>query len=311
MDTIKSYEYLSCIDKCGSISQAATELYVSQPALSQFIIRLEDELGAEILIRKATPLKFTEFGQVLLNKLRKIYLIQKSLKKDIEDINYLEKGRIVIGTLNYYSVSILAPLLPKFLKKYPGIEIKIVDGSLPELEEMAEHGKTDLSLLMLPLKSKELNYEYLIGEDVLIAINKDHPLAKKLYKNWQDPSTFPEVDLNDLSKENFIILTKGKRLRDAFDEASSLIKTPVSIIAESNDINNSLILASSGIGIALCTSVYAKKYKSGLELAFLSPKQKLSINPIVCAYNSSYELSKSSRLLLNMLKDFCQDISDF
>lgn len=310
MDHEKAYEYLKKIHDKKSVTLAASSLFVSQPSLSQYVIRLENELGAKILIREANPIKFTEFGEFLLNRLQNINLIHKSIIKGAEEINNLDRGKVVVGALNFHSIMLLSKIIPMFSKKYPNIEINIVEGTLLELEDLAGLGNTDFSILMLPLKSKDLTYDFLMEEKVLIAASDKSDLALR-YKGSKKPcEKFIKIDINELQNEKFIILTPEKRLRTAFEETARILNKTPQVLTETNDITNAVILAASGLGITFCPSLFSIESAQNFPLTFFSPIQKLSIRPIVAAYNKAYPLSKSARCFLDMIKDFCQQITN-
>lgn len=304
MDTIKTYSYIKAILENGSFSDAADSLFISQPSLSQYISRIEKEINAEILVRKSAPIKLTEEGKIFYSSLKQINLINDKTYETIQDIKNLEQGTVTIGALGYHSIGIISKVLETFHLDYPGIKVNIMDGSILELEKFARDGNVDFSLLIKPNYNENLNYFDLGEEDIFLAINKDHRLVKDKNITFPQGKLYPYIDLNELSGENFITLSIEKRLRRSYEEAINIMdKMPVSI-TETNDVINSLILASAGIGVAFCPDALSEIFKNSLNLVYLKPIQVIKKRKIIAGFNSSFPLSKSAEKFLNCLIEF-------
>lgn len=304
MDTIKIYSYIKAILDKGSFSGAADSLFISQPSLSQFISRVEKELNAEILIRKSTPVKLTEEGEIFYSSLKQINIINDKTYESIQDIKNLEQGSITIGALGYHSIGIISKVLEKFHIDYPGVKVNIMDGSILELEKFARDGKVDFSLLIKPNYNENLNYFDLGEENIFVAINKDHKLVKEKNITFPQGKLYPYVDLNDLTDENFIVLPIEKRLRRSYEEAINIMDNTPKYIIETNDVINSLILASAGIGVAFCPDVLSEIYKNSLNLVYLKPIQAIKKRKIIAGFNSTFPLGKSAEKFLSYLMEF-------
>lgn len=304
MDTIKTYSYIKAILEKGSFSDAANSLFISQPSLSQFISRVEKELNAEILVRKSAPVKLTEEGKIFYSSLKQINIINDKTYESIQDIKNLERGSITIGALGYHSIGIISKVLENFHIDYPGVKVNIMDGSILELEKFARDCKVDFSLLIKPNYNENLNYFDLGEENILVAINKDHKLVKEKNITFPQGKLYPYVDLNDLTDENFIVLPIEKRLRRSYEEAINIMDNTPKYIIETNDVINSLILASAGIGIAFCPDVLSEIFKNSLNLVYLKPVQVIKKRKIIAGFNSAFPLSKSAEKFLSYLMEF-------
>lgn len=304
MDTIKTYSYIKAILEKGSFSDAANSLFISQPSLSQFISRIEKELNAEILVRKSAPIKLTEEGEIFYSSLKQINIINDKTYESIQDIKNLERGSITIGALGYHSIGIISKVLERFHIDYPGVKVNIMDGSILELEKFARDGKVDFSLLIKPNYNENLNYFDLGEENILVAINKDHKLVKEKNITFPQGKLYPYVDLNDLTDENFIVLPIEKRLRRSYEEAINIMDNTPKYITETNDVINSLILASAGIGVTFCPDVLSEIFKNSLNLVYLKPVQVIKKRKIIAGFNSAFPLSKSAEKFLSYLMEF-------
>ena len=96
MDT-KQIQYILKVAECQNITRAAEQLFVSQPALSHFISKAEEELGAKIFNRGTTPLTLTQAGERYVKTAKMILSLQESLKQEIENLKDCRSGEITLG----------------------------------------------------------------------------------------------------------------------------------------------------------------------------------------------------------------------
>ena len=120
----KQLQYILKVAECQNITRAAEQLYVSQPALSSFISKVEEELGAKIFNRSTTPLTLTQAGECYVKTAKKILALQENLKEEVENINCCREGVIRIGLSDMRATSLLPFVLPEFQRLYPNIRIQ-------------------------------------------------------------------------------------------------------------------------------------------------------------------------------------------
>lgn len=304
MDDEKAFNYINTILKKGSISSAAQTLFISQPSLSQFISRLENAIGAKILDRTSKPVKLTQTGEIYYQSLTEIVNIKDKTLDVINELNDLNYGEVVVGALSYISQSVLAEVIMTYNKIYPNIKVNLINGSLLELEEYAASGIVDFSVLMFPYENPKLDFILLGDEPIVIASACNSTLAKRMNVSCSNGSLYPLIDLNELKNEQFIILTPEKRLRRSYEEVMEIIQTtPISYI-ETNDVVNSLILASCNEGVTLVPLSLAKQFANVLPIVFFTPVQRISKRRMIAAYNKTSIRSSASIEFLKYLKDY-------
>lgn len=122
-----SGEYVRAIAEHGNFSNAARALFISQPYLSKFIKKLEDDLGVELINRNETPITLTYAGERYLTYIDEIEKTYLSMKYEIEAITNMKKGRLKIGINPILGSHTLYNLLPQYMSTYPGIEIDLIE----------------------------------------------------------------------------------------------------------------------------------------------------------------------------------------
>ena len=172
------YRYLDTLITAGSFSKAARVLQISQPSISQFVHRLETEVGTELVDRTAKPLRLTYAGECFMRTEREIEQLRSMRSRLIADIDEGVRGHVTIGSSHYRSTFFLAEVLPIFRREYPGVTVSLAEGTTKELEDFAFDGVTDLSLVIAPLYRDELEYAELFRERYLLAMSPEARVAK-------------------------------------------------------------------------------------------------------------------------------------
>lgn len=142
----EKYHYIEKVASLRSISKAAQELYISQPALTRIISSVEKELGIMLFNRSVLPLQLTYAGERFLEEARRILDLDAALRKELQEISEAKRGHLSIGA-NYAANALWLPhILPVFRREYPGISISIFQQSSPLFEKELLKGNEFLKL---------------------------------------------------------------------------------------------------------------------------------------------------------------------
>ncbi|OQW53451.1 MAG: LysR family transcriptional regulator [Proteobacteria bacterium SG_bin7] len=131
----------------GSMTAAAEKLFLTQPAVSQQIRNLEEELGVELLVRGVRHVKPTLHGQLLYEYAKKIMHLTKQAEVAIQSMKSEVKGKLVIGTLNSIGMYLVSPLVGLFLKTNSQITLSLEYGSGAEILEAMKRGELDVAIM--------------------------------------------------------------------------------------------------------------------------------------------------------------------
>ena len=271
----RSLSYIQKILEEGSISQAAKRLFIAQPSLSQYIKRIENDLGVPIFERNTKPIKLTDAGQIYFQTEQKICRLRRQIKNQIDDLFALKTGHLSIGSSNYRSMYLLTSVLPVFKHRYPGIGISLEEGITEELEDRALNGITDFSIVLLPLSYPLLSYEELFTEEIVLALPQKHPLCKNVNAMRQSPP-YPSMDFSLLKDESFIIMKKGQKIRDSFFSLCHHAGFRPKIILQTDSMATAQALTAADVGITIIPNVLAshKRFETNAVLFFLKRSGK-------------------------------------
>ncbi len=141
--------------KCGSVTKAAAELSLSQPAVSQSIRQLENVLGMRLFVRSARGLTLTAEGKALYAYAEAGCSQFEAGEKNLLQMKNLEYGEITIGASDMTLRFFLLPYLERFHEKYPGVRFQITNGPTPAAMTLLKEGKIDFAVVSGPLPAQE------------------------------------------------------------------------------------------------------------------------------------------------------------
>lgn len=208
---LQQASYILKVYECGSISSAAKELYVSQPALSHAIQVVEKDIGARIFDRTTVPISLTYAGERYLEAAKQLMELNHNLSLQLEEIKKEESGRLVIGISTLRGAVFLPSILPEFHRRYPGVEIKLIETGSTQMEERLLNGKVDLAFLIsVQEKAHQIEYLRLCKERMVLYAGKETDLAKRI-------PPFSEISIDEAKNETFVLAKKGHGVRSMQD----------------------------------------------------------------------------------------------
>jgi len=142
----------------GSMTAAAEKLFLTQPAVSQQIRNLEEEINCELLVRGVRKVKPTLQGQLLYDYARKILQLNHQAEVALQAMSTELVGSIRLGTLNSLGLYLLSPIIGLFLKHNSKLNFKLNYGSTPSLIEELRNDEIDLAILPEPSQQSEIEF---------------------------------------------------------------------------------------------------------------------------------------------------------
>ena len=255
----EKYHYIEKVASLRSISKAAQELYISQPALTRIISSVEKELGIMLFNRSVLPLQLTYAGERFLEEARRILDLDAALQKELQEISEAKRGHLSIGA-NYAANALWLPhILPVFRREYPGISISIFQQSSPLFEKELLKGDIDLAFTTQSAPSKSLSYVYLSSALLLVFIPNTSPIlrGRDISHNSLDcPLT---VSPEELNHQDFVLLHPSDGLGHTISALLEENRIRPSHILYAPNIVACYRLAAAGMGITFATP-YSTRY---------------------------------------------------
>jgi DNA-binding transcriptional LysR family regulator len=290
------FEYVMAIAEEKSISKAAKKLYISQPSLSQYIMRLENNLGVKLFDRSASSMILTFAGEVYVETAKNILNLNTQMERELSDIAGSKKGRIAMGVPNQTGRHILPLVLPKFHKKFPGIEIVVEEDVTMKLEEMLLGGKIDIAILNLPIQNEKIVYETISIERMFLTAPKDHWICC----SQTDLKNDFKLDFNCLRDEKFVLLEQGQRMRFLADEIFHRANFKPNVLLEIKNLDTAYRIAAAGMGFTFVPENVIWLLNADCYNNFLIDDMTMTS---VVAYRSGEYITNATGEFINITKE--------
>src|SRR5262245_28580018 len=189
--------YFVAVAQAGGFSRAAERCFVSQPSLSQQIKKLEENLRHRLFERLGRRVVLTDAGRALLERATAILAAIDDTDRLIRDGNNSGGGQLSIGAIPTVAPFILPPVLERFLRSNPSVEVTVHEDLTANQVEAVAAAERDLALVALPILDDRLEAEALFTEPLYLALPRQHSLARRR-----------RVSLDDVRDEPFIVLNE-------------------------------------------------------------------------------------------------------
>ncbi|MCZ2100553.1 MAG: hydrogen peroxide-inducible genes activator [Chitinophagales bacterium] len=197
---VSQLKYLLALVSTRSFSEAAEQCFVSQPALSMAIRKLEEELNITLFDRKSNPIELTEKGEIIVSQAQKIIEDLAFLEKITAELQSLEpKGNISLSIIPTLAPYLIPLFMKKFAEDYPSIQLSIEEDSTKAILHKLKNSETDVAILVTPIDDKSLIYNPLFYEEFYLYTNEK--IDKK------------SIATDDIDYRNLWLLEEGHCMR--------------------------------------------------------------------------------------------------
>lgn len=287
---IKDLEYFKMVFIEKSFSQAALQMHVSQPTITQAIKRLEEEFESELFIRNHShqELQPTRAGRQLQVHVEQVLLELKLAKKELQQ---LELGKVRVGLPpiigNYY----LPQIFPALFRSELINKFETTEAGSADLRKQLIHGDLDIALLgsLSPVSDQVLKVDLFAQSRFKIIVSEKSPLAQ------QDTIKFA-----DLQNENFIVLDKGFVHQKALKQISQQVHMRPNIIYSTSDMHILKALVAEDLGIGFLTESAIATTDRIHSLSLEDEEQPIFY--MSTAYRQSKLLSADEQNILELLQ---------
>ncbi|MEO4052012.1 LysR family transcriptional regulator [Solibacillus sp. CAU 1738] len=284
------YRIFNVVCRNLSFSKAAEEMYMTQPAVSQAILKLEKELETHLFYRTPKGVTLTSEGKLLHEYVNSALGILDAGEEKILEFKHLTTGQLRIGVGDTISRYFLLPYLEAFHTKYPGIRLKVLNGTTSEITAFIKAGEADVGICNLPLVDDQLQVQPCKDvHDIFVCGEKYKNLARK------------PISLQMLMKMPLIFLEKKANSRNYVE--NYLKKQGFTITPEFELGSHDLVLefAKINLGIACVTKEFAKDYLEKGILYELPLQEAFPKRSIGICYLQSVPLSRATRKFIELV----------
>lgn len=292
---LRHLRYFVVVAHKRHFTQAAEELFIAQPALSQQIQALELELGVKLFERTSRQVRLTPAGEAFLIRAEHILGEVEQAEAEMQAFAGLVRGRITLGLLQSLGAFRLPALLARFHTQYPGIEMVLQEGVTEHLLEQIRAGQLDIALthsigdiFPLPISDSQMITEAITTEELVLIAAPHHRLAQ-----------IESIAASELKDEAFILFKPGSGLRQAAIHLSTTGGFTPRILYESGDVGTIRALVAEGLGISVLPQSVVDS--PGSEIAALKVAPPLPARTILLVWHKRIEHSPAASTFLNFL----------
>lgn len=289
-NNLNLYHIFYQVAKSKNISGAAKELYISQPAISKAISKLEQSLNTTLFIRNSRGVTLTDEGEMLYDQISKAFQHIVNGEEKLKQASELGVGHISIGVSTTLCKFVLLPYLKKFVKDNPHVKVTI--SCMPSIEaiEALENGMIDIGLVRYPQSKTSLCY------DSLMEIHDTFVATQNYLDNFSKRNSLTNEHL--IEDATFMMLDKDNVTRKYIDSALALSGIELTNVIEITNMDLLVDFAKIDLGISAVIREFVKdeledktlkeikilSKPQGREIGFAYDEARLKENPCIADF---------------------------
>ena len=294
---MKHIQYVLTVLREGSITAASKKLYVSQPALSQTIKQIEQDLGATIFDRSTDPISLTYAGHKYVDAAQQVLDIERNLRAQLAEMTTEIHGRIRVGISVQRGLQLLPLVIPEFTRRYPYVTVELVEHGSDTLERLTAEGQCDIALIATSEKPNKLQYVLIENEQVVLMAARSTELAHR----FEDGTP---IEITEAQHEKFVSMRPGHSVRLVQDALFEHHHISPSILLETSNMEAGKHVAARANAVMLIPHVYVM---NSLDLHY-----RVQCHPIL---NSDFERHfylcyRKGLYLPRYMEDFARIVCD-
>lgn len=294
MVNLELYRVFYTVARCGSLTKAAEELYISQPAVSQAIKQLENQLGTPLFNRLHKGMELSaQGGEIVFADVERALQLLSGVEDRLSELKQNATGTLRIGASETIFEYILSEKIVEYHKKYPQVKIELISDISPHIIEQLKADKCDIGFLNLPIEEDEgirLTQSIMLLNDVFVAGKGYEFLKGKELTVW-DLEKFPLL----LLEQHTIARTQVDRFAESHG-----VKLQPAIEVNSWDFMKRLV--SDGMGIGCLPREYAERRLASGELIELNVRPGMPSRSVGMALPKNANMPFSLRAFIDLFR---------
>lgn len=288
---INQLEVLVAVAKEKSFSRAAESLNRTQPAVSQAVRRLEQEIGERLFDRSSKDGTLTMAGELLLDYARQMLNLRESAHTAIREMRDLHQGRLSISA-NEHTVFYLLPLIAEYRKLYPYIKVEVQRGVASRIPKEVAAREAELGVVSFKPPDGSIKSISVATDELALFVSPSHPLAAK-----------SSVSIRELGVETFIAHNAPSPYRQMVIEAFEKHQTKLNIAVELPSLEAIKRLVEQGVGAALLPRLSTESEIRNKQLVAVPVKELRLERKLHIIYRKNSVLSHAAKAFLKLAKE--------
>lgn len=284
---ISEFQAFLAVSNCRSFSMAADQLFLTQPAISKRVAKLEEELGIKLFDRIGRQVMLTEAGNILLPRVQNLLNDLADLKRLASNLDGTVTGILVMGTSHHIGLHRLPAPLKAFTSRYPEVQLDIRFMDSEAACRAVETGELEIAVVTLPTRGTgKLHLRKIWNDPLVFVVAADHPL-----------SGATDLSLKELTAYPAVLPGKTTYTRSILDAAITEHNLDITINMSTNYLETLKMLVSTNQGWSLLPETMLDDKLVALQLP-IQIKRELGV-----VVHASRTLSNAASALVGILED--------
>ena len=288
---INQLEVLVTVARERSFSRAAEVLNRTQPAVSQAVRRLEEEVGEKLFDRSSKDGTLTFAGEVLLDYARQMLNLRYSAQTALVEMRNLHHGKVSISA-NEHTVFYLLPVIEEFRKLHPMIKIEVQRGVASRIPKQITGREVELGVISFTPTDDSLRSVSVMNDELILIVSPTHEFASR-----------GSVSIKDLGDVTFVAHNAPSPYRQKVIESFEKNKTRLNISIELPSLEAIKRLVERGVGVALVPKLTAQAEIAAGQLCSLTVREMKLERKLNIIYRRNSELSHAAKEFLKVARD--------
>ena len=191
-----------------NFTKAATELYISQPAVSKHIQELEENYKTKLFERNGSKIALTPAGEILLKHTKNIFEIYREIDFEMSSFSKERQGLLRLGASTTISQYIISPVLARFHQKQKDIKVNLLNGNTEQIENALINKEIEIGIVEGQSKNQSIKYIPFLKDELVLVCNTKNPFVKQ-----------NEISLDDLKNMKFVTRERGSGTLEVIEYA--------------------------------------------------------------------------------------------
>ena len=287
---INQLEVLITVANERGFSRAAEKLFRTQPAISQAIRRLEEEVGEPLFDRSSKDGTLTASGQILLKYAQQIINLRRDAKLAVKELKDLQRGKVTLGA-NEYTVMYLLPVISVYRVRHPHIKIEVKRDLASRIPSEVLKRDVEIGIVSFRPNDPALQTVPVATDELALIVAPNHPLAGKKV-----------VSVRELGVESFIAHNVRSPYRERVVQTFEKHRTPLNISMELPTLEAIKRFVEQGMGVALVPRLAARAEIERGQVVAITVREMRLERKLYLIYRKGAKLSHAARAFLNVAR---------
>jgi DNA-binding transcriptional LysR family regulator len=292
MDILQLEHFVAVVEE-GSLSRAAAKVFRTQPAISQSIKKLEEEVGTPLFARDMHYIALTDAGKLLVEYANRMLRLRDETVHALDELRSLGVGSLSIGAPESAALYLLPGPLHRFLQKHPGIKVGIYRRRMDEITRLVRDREMDVGFVLSEPVFKEVHSVPIYQDEMVLIASPEHSMIGRR-----------NLRVEDLGDEHFVLHNLCTPTANQIAELFERNRTRLNIVAELWGYESIKTFVRQGVGLAIVPRITALEELRSGQLATV-PIQGLHVpRQTYMIYRDPQYMTYSAREFLRTMTEY-------